>query len=106
MAWERVFHGNPSGVDAAVAARGGCVFFRKGEALERVRVRGPLHLCVGNTGIASSTQVDGRRASRACARAGPRSSRKSFEGIRVARAATRASRSRRATASRSASSWT
>ena len=30
MAWERVFHGNPSGVDAAVSARGGCAFFRKG----------------------------------------------------------------------------
>jgi mevalonate kinase len=61
MAWERVFHGNPSGVDAAVASRGGCMFFRKGEALERVRVRGTLHLCIGSTGIASSTKlmVDG-----------------------------------------------
>ena len=57
MAWERVFHGNPSGVDAAVAARGGCVLFRKGEPLEPVRVRGPLQLCVGNTGIASSTKA-------------------------------------------------
>jgi mevalonate kinase len=56
MAWERVFHGNPSGVDAAVAARGGCIFFRKGEPLERVRVRGTLHLCVGSTGIPSSTK--------------------------------------------------
>ena len=73
MAWERVFHGNPSGIDAAVSARGGCVFFRKGEALERVRVRGTLHLCVGSTGIASSTKVDGRRRRAACARAGPRS---------------------------------
>ena len=57
MAWERVFHGNPSGVDAAVAARGGCAFFRKGEPLERVRVRGTLHLCIGGTGITSSTKV-------------------------------------------------
>ena len=56
MAWERVFHGNPSGVDAAVAARGGCVVYRKGEALDPVRVRGPLLLCVGNTGMASSTR--------------------------------------------------
>ena len=56
MAWERVFHGNPSGVDAAVAARGGCVLYRKGCALEPVRLRGTLHLCVGNTGTASSTK--------------------------------------------------
>jgi mevalonate kinase len=57
MAWERVFHGNPSGVDAAVSARGGCVYFRKGEPLERVRVRGTLHLCIGSTGIPSSTKA-------------------------------------------------
>jgi mevalonate kinase len=56
MAWEQVFHGNPSGVDAAVAARGGCVMFTKGETIEPVRVRAPLPLCVGNTGIASSTK--------------------------------------------------
>jgi mevalonate kinase len=57
MAWERVFHGNPSGVDAAVAARGGCVVFRRGEAIEPVRLRGPLLLCIGNTGVASSTKT-------------------------------------------------
>jgi mevalonate kinase len=56
MAWERVFHGNPSGVDAAVSARGGCVLFRKGKPLETVRARGSLHLCVGHSGIASSTK--------------------------------------------------
>ncbi len=56
-AWERVFHGNPSGVDAAVAARGGCVLFRRGEAIETVRVRGTLQLCIGNTGTASSTKT-------------------------------------------------
>jgi mevalonate kinase len=60
-AWERIFHGNPSGVDAAVAARGGCVLFRRGESIEPVRVRGALQLCIGNTGVASSTKsmVDG-----------------------------------------------
>jgi mevalonate kinase len=57
MAWERVFHGNPSGVDAAVSARGGCLCFRKGEPPEPVRVRGgALHLAVGSTGLASSTK--------------------------------------------------
>jgi mevalonate kinase len=82
MAWERVFHGNPSGVDAAVAARGGCVFFRKGEAIERVRVRGTLHLCVGSTGIGSSTKTMVDAVARLRARR-PEIVAKSFEGVRV-----------------------
>ena len=82
MAWERVFHGNPSGVEAAVAARGGCVFFRRGEALERVRVRGPLQLCVGNTGLASSTKVMVDAVARLRARR-PEVTAKSFDGIRT-----------------------
>lgn len=60
-AWERVFHGNPSGVDAAVAAHGGCVLFQRGpgpddKSIQRVRIPGPLRLCVGNSGQASSTK--------------------------------------------------
>jgi mevalonate kinase len=82
MAWERVFHGNPSGVDAAVSARGGCAFFRKGEALERVRMRGPLHLCIGSTGIASSTKTMVDSVARMRARR-PEIVAKSFEGVRV-----------------------
>jgi mevalonate kinase len=81
MAWERVFHGNPSGVDAAVAARGGSIFFRKSHALEPVRARGSLHLCVGSTGVPSSTKamVDGVARLRARR---PEVVRKSFEGVR------------------------
>lgn len=56
MAWERVFHGNPSGVDAALAVRSGCFLYRKGVGLEAVRVRGSLDLCIGNTGKISSTK--------------------------------------------------
>jgi mevalonate kinase len=55
MAWERIFHGNPSGVDAAVASRGGCVLFSKGEGLEAMRVGRPLTLCIGSSGASSST---------------------------------------------------
>jgi mevalonate kinase len=55
MAWERVFHGNPSGVDAAVASRGGCVLFSKSHGLEDMRVGAPLTLCIGHSGHASST---------------------------------------------------
>jgi mevalonate kinase len=56
-AWEKVFHGNPSGVDAAVAIMGGCIYFQKGHPIERVRARAPLVLCVGHSGLASSTRA-------------------------------------------------
>ena len=64
-AWERVFHGNPSGIDAAVAAQGGCVLFQRpypmpaeggAPTIERVRVNQAIHLCVGHSGQASSTK--------------------------------------------------
>ena len=59
--WERVFHGNPSGGDAAVSALGGCVLFERGAGSEkptitRIRVPGVFQLCIGNTGQASSTR--------------------------------------------------
>jgi mevalonate kinase len=58
-AWEQVFHGNPSGVDAAVSALGGCLQFERHPGspavIERVRVPGHMHLCVGNSGQAAST---------------------------------------------------
>jgi mevalonate kinase len=82
MAWEQVFHGNPSGVDAAVAARGGCVLFRRGEAIEPVRVRGPLQLCVGNTGRASSTRAMVESVARLREREPDRVDR-SFEAVRA-----------------------
>jgi mevalonate kinase len=81
MAWERVFHGNPSGVDAAVAARGGCIFFRRGEALEPVRARGVLRLCLGSTGIASSTKSMVDAVARLRVRR-PEIVDKSFEAVR------------------------
>jgi mevalonate kinase len=82
MAWECIFHGNPSGVDAAVAAHGGCVLFRKGQPLEPVRVRGEMHLCVGNTGTASSTRSMVEAVARLKARR-PEVVEKSFEAIRA-----------------------
>ncbi len=60
-AWENVFHGNPSGIDAAVAAQGGSILFERGGPLQRVPLTGPLTVCLGSTGMASSTKtmVDG-----------------------------------------------
>jgi mevalonate kinase len=80
MAWERVFHGNPSGIDAAVAARGGCVLFERGKGLEPVRVRGGITLCLGSTGRASSTKSMVESVARLKARR-PEVVAKAFDGI-------------------------
>lgn len=56
LEWERVFHGNPSGLDNTMAAHGGIAVYVKGEPLERLDVRKPLRLVVGNTAEPSSTR--------------------------------------------------
>jgi mevalonate kinase len=81
MGWERVFHGNPSGIDAAVSARGGCVLFEKGKPITSVRVGGQLTLCVGDTGIASGTRAMVEGVAKLRERK-PAIVEKSFEGIR------------------------
>jgi mevalonate kinase len=82
MAWERVFHGNPSGIDAAVAAGGGCIVFRREHAREHVRVRGGLTLCVGHTGVASGTKGMVEAVARLRERR-PQVVDKTFEAIRT-----------------------
>jgi mevalonate kinase len=81
MAWERVFHGNPSGIDAACAARGGCISFTKGEGFETVPVGSPLTLCIGHSGAASSTKSMVEAVARLRARR-PEVVQKTFDGIR------------------------
>ena len=56
MAWERVFHGNPSGIDTAVSALGGVIEFRKGREPSRLRLRQPLRFVVAHSGEAASTK--------------------------------------------------
>lgn len=62
LAWERVFHGNPSGIDTAMAIAGGVALYRRepkeGEQrLERVVPRAPITLVVGHSGEGASTRA-------------------------------------------------
>lgn len=57
MAWEREFHGNPSGIDSAMAARGGVALYRRGEELAGVQAGGSLSLVVANSGEHGSTKA-------------------------------------------------
>jgi mevalonate kinase len=56
-AWERVFHGNPSGVDAAAAALGGCLRFNRHAGATPVPLEVPLHLALAVAGPPSLTKA-------------------------------------------------
>lgn len=56
LVWEKVFHGNPSGVDNTIATHGGVAMFVKGEPIRPVRLSAPLHLVVAHSGESSSTK--------------------------------------------------
>ena len=56
LAWEEVFHGNPSGIDNTMSAVGGVAWFRRGEPLRALDANKPLHLVVGFSGVSSSTK--------------------------------------------------
>lgn len=55
-AWERVFHGNPSGIDTTAAFYGGCFKFKRGHAPEFVELATPLRLAIVKAGPAASTK--------------------------------------------------
>jgi mevalonate kinase len=48
-AGERFFHANPSGIDVALAARGGIGLYRRGDGLRRIQAA-PLALAIGLSG--------------------------------------------------------
>jgi mevalonate kinase len=82
-AWESVFHGNPSGIDTAVSALGGCMqFVRAGGSfsIDRVKVPGVVHVCVGNSGQASSTRSMVEAVARLKDRR-PETTQKTFDAI-------------------------
>lgn len=56
LAWERVFHGNPSGVDHTLAALGGVGMFTRGEGLTRIQPRVPFSLVIADSGERAATK--------------------------------------------------
>lgn len=80
MAWERVFHGNPSGVDAWAAAHGGCLTFRRESGIVPLRVARDLSLAIGMAGPPASTKLMVEGLSRLRDRR-PDMVQKSFDGI-------------------------
>jgi mevalonate kinase len=57
LAWERVFHGNPSGIDSAMATRGGLMLYRRGQPLLPVHLGRDLIFVVGGSGEHGSTKA-------------------------------------------------
>ena len=55
-AWERVFHGNPSGIDAAAAALGACFRFTRAGGPEPIHAARDLPLVIGSSGTTASTR--------------------------------------------------
>ncbi|HEY3498283.1 MAG TPA: mevalonate kinase, partial [Polyangiaceae bacterium] len=56
-AWERVFHGNPSGIDAAAAEGGGCIRFTREDGPEDVPLARTLPLAIAIAGPPASTRA-------------------------------------------------
>jgi mevalonate kinase len=80
MAWERVFHGNPSGIDTEAAARGGCFAFSKAGGAEPIELRVPLTLGIAIAGPSSSTRLMVESVARLAERR-PEVFRKTLAGI-------------------------
>ena len=57
LAWERVFHGNPSGIDTYAAAHGGAFRFVRGEASRPLHLGTDLWLAIGLSGSGASTRA-------------------------------------------------
>jgi mevalonate kinase len=56
QAWERVFHGTPSGVDVAAAQSNSLIGFQKGSQPEPLLLARPMHLVVVQAGPPASTK--------------------------------------------------
>ncbi len=57
LIWERVFHGNPSGIDNTMAVLGGTARYCREQPLQTLEVGQPLSLVIAHSGVFSSTQA-------------------------------------------------
>ncbi len=57
QAWERIFHGTPSGIDVAAAQSGGAIRFVRGAAPRAIQFARPLRLVVARAGPPASTKA-------------------------------------------------
>jgi mevalonate kinase len=80
-AWERVFHGNPSGIDTAAAMLGGCIWFVRDEGPMPLALGAPLTLAITVAGPPASTKQMVESVARLRQRR-PALVEKSFDGIR------------------------
>jgi mevalonate kinase len=81
-AWERVYHGNPSGIDTAAASEPGCLLYTRGGGVERVRVGRAMPLVIALAGPPASTRSMVESVARLRDRR-PEIVNKAFEGIRA-----------------------
>lgn len=54
---ERAYHGAPSGVDNTAATYGGLIWFVKGRPIELIKVKKPVEIVMGNTGVVTDTKA-------------------------------------------------
>jgi mevalonate kinase len=80
-AWERVFHGNPSGIDTAAAAIGGCIWFDRDQGPKPLALGAPLTLAITVAGPPASTKQMVESVARLRQRR-PELVEKAFSGIR------------------------
>jgi len=54
---ERAYHGTPSGIDNTAATYGGLLWFVRGKPIERISIKRPVEIVMGNTGLVANTEA-------------------------------------------------